>query len=251
MRLTILGAASVLACLSVPLTLGTPAAAQPVTTLAPGEALISVEAEGRALSRPDVMTITAGTVTTGATAAEAVAANAALAQRMIEAVRRSGIQPRDVRTRHFRVEPRFDERSDDGVGPDGRPPRIVGYVVQNSVEITLRDLADAEGLISRLFEAGANSVGGPSFSLADDRAARRAAERNAVEEARAEADNYAAAVGRRVGRLLRISDRRSWNDSPYDGGIVVTGSRIPATPIEPGEIETRAVVYVDFALAPQ
>ena len=229
-----------------------PAAAQPVPALAPGEALISVEAEGRALARPDVMTISAGTVTAGATAAEAVAANAALAQRLVQAVRQSGIEARDVRTANFRVEPRFDERSGpDGMGPGGRPPRIVGYVVQNMVEIRLRDLAGAENLVSRLFEAGANSVRGPVFSLSDDRSARRAAERNAVEEARAEADNYAAAVGRRVGRLLRISDRRSWTDTDRDGAIMVTGSRIPRTPIEPGEVETRAVVHVDFALAPQ
>ena len=229
-----------------------PAAAQPVMTLAPGEALISVEAEGRATSRPDVMTISAGTVTTGATAGEAVAANAALAQRLIQAVRQSGIEARDVRTTNFQVEPRFEGRSaPDGMGPSGRPPRIVGYVVQNVVEIRLRDLTGAENLIGRLFEAGANSVRGPVFSLSDDRSARRAAERNAVEEARAEADNYAAAVGRRVGRLLRISDRRAWTDPQSDGAIMVTGSRIPRTPIEAGEIETRAVVHVEFALAPQ
>lgn len=229
-----------------------PAAAQPVPTLAPGEALISVEAEGRAVARPDVMTISAGTVTTGATAPEAVAANAALAQRLVQAVRQSGIEARDVRTTSFHVEPRFEGRSDpDGLGVGGRAPRIVGYVVQNMVEIRLRELAGAENLVSRLFEAGANSVRGPVFSLSDDRASRRAAERNAIEEARAEADNYAAAVGRRVGRLLRISDRRTWTDTDMDGAIMVTGSRIPRTPVEPGEIETRAVVHVDFALAPQ
>lgn len=226
---------------------GAPATAQPVVALAQDEALLSVEAEGRTASRPDTMTITAGTVTTGATAAEAVAANAALAQRLVAAIRAAGIEARDVRTSHFEVRPTFEgERRS-----DGPPPRIVGYVVSNNLQVRLRDLRDAESLIGRLFEAGANSVRGPVFSLADDREARRAAERDAIAEARAEAENYAAALGRRVGRLLRVGDRRSWTERLTDGGIVVTGSRSPPTPIEPGEIETRAIVYVDFALVPR
>ena len=226
------------------------AAAQPAITLAPNEALLSVEAEGRFASRPDVMTISAGTVTTGATAAEAVAANAALAQRLVAAVRAAGIEPRDVRTSHFQVEPRFEggrNRGDEG----GLPPRIVGYVVTNGLSVRLRDLGNAETLIARLFEAGANSVRGPVFTLADDREARRSAERRAIEQARAEAENYAAAVGLRVGRLLRVSDRRAWSGTQSEQAIVVTGSSIRPTPIEPGEIETRAVVYVDFALVPR
>jgi uncharacterized protein YggE len=224
------------------------AVAQPSPTLAPGEALISVEAEGKVASRPDTMTIAAGTVTTGSTAEEAVNANAALAQRLIAAVRGSGIEGRDVRTSNFAVRPNFERReSRDEAGP---PPRITGYVVENHIEIRLRDLRNAQALIGRLFEAGANSVRGPTFSLSDDRQARREAERRAIEEARAEAENYAATIGRRLSRVLRIGDRRSWTE-PMTETIYVTGSRVMPTPIEPGEIETRAIVYIDFALAPQ
>jgi uncharacterized protein YggE len=228
--------------------LATAATAQPAMELAPGEALLSVQAEGRFATRPDTMTITAGAVTTGATAAEAVAANNVLAQRLIAAVRSGGIEPRDIRTSHFQVRPSFEGGRDE---QEGRPPRILGYVATNVIEVRLRDLENVQSLISRLFEAGANTVSGPRFTLADDRAARRAAERNAIEEARAEAENYAVAMGRRVGRLLRIADRRSWSETISDEGIVISGTRIPPTPLEPGELEVRAVVFVDFALAPQ
>lgn len=223
-----------------------PAMAQPSVALAPGEALLSVEAEGTYLSRPDVMTLNAGTVTTGATAIEAVAANAALAQRLIAAVRSTGVDARDLRTSSFRVTPRFRGNRDEADG-EARSPIILGYVVTNDVEIRLRELARAESLIAALFAAGANSVRGPRFSLSDERPARRAAERAAIAEARAEAENYAAAIGKRVGRLLRVGDRRT-SSASFSDAIVVTGSRGAATPIESGEIETQATVYVDFAL---
>lgn len=199
------------------------------------------------MSPPDTMTIFAGTVTTGATAPEAVAANASLAQRLIAAIRGSSVADRDVKTVAFNVRPSFENNRGEP-GPDGRPPRITGYVVTNQLEVRLRNLAGAEPLIGRLFEAGANSVRGPSFSLADDRSARRAAERAAIVEARAEAQNYAAAVGKRVGRIVRIGDRRTFTN-PASNEIIVMRSSIPEpTPVQPGEVATRAAVYVDFAL---
>lgn len=226
-------------------------AAQPAITLAPGEALLSVEATGVSRNRPDVMTMRAGAVTAAATAADAVAANAALAQRVLAAIRATGVADADVRTAGFRVRPEFEGTQDsERLGADGRPPRIRGYVVENSFEVRLRNLANAQRLITRLFEAGANSVQGPYFSLADDRAARRAAERDAIEQAREQAENYAAAIRRRLGRVLRISDRRSFTETGAEE-IVLRQANMPETPVEPGEVETRATVFVDFALAPQ
>jgi uncharacterized protein YggE len=247
MRLAILTALSALE-----LALAGPVAAQPVVTLAPGETLLNVEAEGEVQSRPDVMAISAGVVTTGATAAEAVPANATLAQRLIAAVHDAGIGARDVRTTNFHVEPRFEGGRREEDRDDTAPPRIIGYVVENTVSIELHDLSTARSVISHLFEAGANSVSGPTFGLSNDESARRAAERAAIAEARAKADNYAVSLGRRVGRVLRIGERQVWTESDNEGQtIMVTGNRIPATPIEPGEISTRARIYVDFALAPQ
>lgn len=229
------------------LTLGAvPAAAEPVLTMSAGEALLAVEAEGRYSSAPDQMTIYAGTVTTATTASEAVRANGVLAQRLNAAVREQGVAERDLRTSNFSVRPSFQfNRSEPG--PDGKPPLITGYVVTNQLKIRLRKLSDAEALIARLFEAGANSVQGPSFSLSDDKAARRAAERSAIAEARAEAENYASALGKRVGRLVRMGDRRTFTN-PESSEIVVMGSRLNRTPIEPGVVETRATVFVEFAL---
>jgi uncharacterized protein YggE len=229
------------------------AAAQPAVTLAPGETLLSIQADGSVRARPDTMTIAAGVVTTGATAGEAVAANSALAERLVATIRGAGIEARDVQTANFRVQPRFEGGRDrDSLAPDGRPPMIVGYVVENGLSVQLRDLGKAREIISRLFEAGANSVSGPRFSLSGDRAraAEQAAERAAIAEATAKAENYAAAMGRRVGRVLRVSERRAWTDTNFDG-IVVSGSRIAPTPIEPGEITTNATIFVDYALVPQ
>ena len=230
------------------------AAAQTVPiALAPGEVLLNVQAQGDHAARPDVMTITAGVVTTAASAREALSSNSALAARLVEAVRAHGIDPRDAKTAELSVQPRFEELSEDSAARaerEGRGPRILGYVASNKLELRLRDLARAPDLIDALFSAGANNVDGPRFSLTDPAPAERLARRAAVAAARAEADTYAEALGMRVSRVLRVSERGSFE---WEGNetIVVTGSRVTRPNIEPGELILRIQVWIDFAMVPR
>lgn len=229
------------------LLMASPVAAQPVVTLSSGESLLTVEAQGEVRSRPDMMILSAGAVTTGRTSQGALRANGELVSRLIDVVRRSGIEARDIRTTNLRVEPRFEPGEEERAYRESRPPRIVGYVAENRLEIRFRDLEGAAAIMESLFAAGANNVSGPSFSLQDPAPAQRAAERDAAEQARIEAENYAAAFGKRISRVIRISERRSWTENNGDA-VIVTGSRMGRTPIEPGELTTSATIYVDFAL---
>ncbi|MEA3010126.1 MAG: uncharacterized protein QOJ91_1818 [Sphingomonadales bacterium] len=230
------------------------AAAQAIPiALNPSEVLLNVEAEGSQKSRPDVMTITAGVVTVAPTAAKALSANSELAYRLVDVIRSKGVDPRDVRTTELSVDPQFEELSDEAqvrADREHRARRILGYVATNKLELRLRDLGKGPDLIDALFGAGANSVEGPEFSLADPAPAERLARRAAVEAARLEADTYAEALGMRVARVLRVSER---GDFESEGGndIVVTGSRIRRTPIEPGELTTRITVWIDYAMVPR
>ena len=195
------------------------------------------------------MTISAGAVTTGGTVREASQANAVLMNRLIEAIRSQGITPQDMRTVDMRIAARFDERDRERAGDEQRRPRIIGYVASNRLRVRLRDLNRASALLDALLAAGANDVSGPVFELSDPAPARRLARQRAVEEARREAEDYAAALGMRVTRVLRVSERGAGLGG--DNNIVVTGSRIMPTPLEPGEVETEVQVWVDFALAPR
>jgi hypothetical protein len=213
-----------------------------------GETLLEVEAIGEELSRPDVMTVDAGVVTVARTASAASRANAEVAQRLVEAIRALGVAPSDVRTQALRIAPQFERQDRAQEGPI--EPRIIGYVATNALEIRLRNLDRASEILDAMIAAGANRAGGPAFSLADDTAARRLARQRAVAEARAEAEDYATALGMRVARVLRVSER-SPGYRTDTSGIVVTGSRSRGTPIEPGEVRTEVRVWVDFTLVPR
>jgi uncharacterized protein YggE len=206
-------------------------------------ALLQIEAEGSVQVPPDVMTVQAGVVTTGATAAEALDRNNELAARMIAAVRTSNLRVAQLQTSNLSVNPQFAE--EDNRAAAG-PRRIIGYVSFNTLRVELAEVAQAGDLISLLFEAGANSIGGPTFTLRNPVPAQRRAEQVALAEARAEAENYAAALNMKVSRVVRVSDRRFADRT--DNSIVVTGSAIRPTPIEPDNLTLSATVNVEYVL---
>ena len=243
-----------------------PVSAQEVE-LAPGETLLQLSATGTADVKPDIATISAGITTTGKSAREAIDANSRVAAEIVSAMTRQGVAERDIRTQTINVSPQFAQpqtyqpipsrRSDPNVEMD-EGPRITGYIANNQVEVRIRDLDVAPELVDDLFEAGANNVYGPNFSLEDQAPAMRAARLDAVRNLQAQAAEYAAAFGKRIVRLTAVSDRGGSSGPVYRqvSGIVATGGGYPAAPpppppapMQPGELQVQASVWGDYILA--
>ncbi|MBU1755618.1 MAG: SIMPL domain-containing protein [Alphaproteobacteria bacterium] len=228
--------------------MGAPLAAQtemarPV--VAAEETILRVQGVGRIAAAPEVMTITVGVVTTGESAAAALDANNRKLAPVIAVLRDAGIPPEQIQTSGLSVDPQFADTRNATVD------RILGFRASGAVTVESRDLASAGDLVSALFDAGANSISGPEFAVAEENVERltRSAEAEALREARAQADATASALGMRVARVLLVSDSQV-QMSKGNGAIVVTGSRIARTPIEPGEITLEARYSLEFALEP-
>ena len=101
-------------------------AAPPVRTL-------NVNGTGQVFLSPDIAYIYIGVHTEEDTAAEAVAANNDETQQVIEALKKAGVDAKDIRTTNFSIWPNQQ------YSPDGQPTRS-SYVVDNSVFVTVRKL---------------------------------------------------------------------------------------------------------------
>ena len=209
------------------------------------ETILRVQGVGRIAAKPEVMTVTVGVVTTGESAAAALDANNRKLAPVIAVLREAGIPPAQIQSSDLSVEPQFADTR------NATLDRILGFRASSAVTVESRNLKDAGDLVSALFDAGANSISGPVFAVAEENLERltRRAEAEALREARAQADATASALGMRVARVLLVSD----SQIQFGGGsgyIVVTGSRIAQTPIEPGEITVQASYNLEFALVP-
>jgi len=236
-----------------------------VTPLGPDSALLSLSAEGRSLRTPDLAVFTAGVVSQGTTAAEAIAANSRAMDSVMAALRRAGIQPRDIQTSAISLQPRYNDPEREAqmrvrverqpyVPPVVEPRRIIGYEARNQVQVRVRRLGEMGRIIDTLIASGANEVHGPSFTLDEQQVAMDEARAQAVATGRQRAELYARAAGMRVGRLLSISEGGGFYPVQE---IFVTGRSLgaaapppppPPTPVSPGELALGVSVSMQFEL---
>ncbi|MGE0742585.1 MAG: SIMPL domain-containing protein [Hyphomonadaceae bacterium] len=202
--------------------------------------LLSVSAEGMSEARPDLATINLGVTTEGDTAQAALAANAQRMNALTQALRRAGVAERDIQTSNVSVYPQQ-------VYGEGQAPRITGYQANNSVTAKVRNIDNTGRVIDAAVSAGGNTVNGVSFSHADPDAQLDVARRNAIAEARRRAELYADALGLRVHRIVAVSEGGGYAP-PIPVMVERMAAQDAATPISPGQIETRVTVSVTFEL---
>lgn len=237
--------------LAVALSVAAPGVAQApaaTLTLQPNETLLEVDASGEAKGTPDEAGLSAELEVDGATPDQALAALNARAAKLADAARGAGVPDRSIHVTGLTVSRKF-KLDKDGDETD----QVIGYTASSRFELNHLTIPVASAAINALAGAGVTRLSGPDFGFSDADALRRKARADAVAKARAEADDYAAALGMKVARVLRVSERAT--GGAFEGAdIVVTGSRrgaIPPPVLLPGEQTISARVWIDYALVPR
>lgn len=211
------------------------AAPEPVRSL-------NVTGAGQASLTPDIAYIYIGVHTERPTASEAVTENNAQTETLIAALKKFGIEANDIRTTNFSIWPSQQ------YGPDGTITGTV-YMVDNTVYVTIRDLARLGDLLDAAVEAGANSVNSIQFDAADKEEALKAARADAVENARKQALELAEAAGVELGEIQSISYYDSTPYPMYDYGKGGGGGAVEsAVPIQPGQLTLTVTVTITYEL---
>jgi uncharacterized protein YggE len=233
-----LALAALLAAAAVP---AAPLAAQSQPTATISGTRLDVVATGEVSRVPDVAHINAGVVTTAPSATAALEQNARQMASVRQALRNAGIADRDIQTSSINLYPdyRHDER--------GGNPQIIGYRATNEVRIKFRDIKATGKILDALVAQGANQINGPMLAIDKPEQAMDEARVAALASARARAEIYARAAGKRVGKILSISET---------GGMAVPMARMRAqagmvadsTSIEPGEQSVSVSLAVSFEL---
>ena len=219
------------------------AQAEPVVPVIPANGtILDVSAQGIVTRVPDVATIRAGVVAQAPSAAAALAERSTRMTRVIAALRRAGVDPRDMATATVGLSPQYRYT-------DGQPPVITGYQATNTVSVRFRDIARAGGILDALVAAGANQIDGPDLSIDRPEAALDAARTDAVAKARARAELYAKAAGLRVRRIVSIAEGGVDNGGPRPPVVYARAAAADAaTQIAPGEKDLSVTINVRFLL---
>lgn len=225
-----------------------PAAAQQIKT-EEDRVVPTLTVNGRAEleKAADQLHLSLGVLTEGKEAQETVRENSRTMQRVIEAIERLGLSEDEYETRRFNISPRYDHRRQQATGG---MPEIIGYRVENSLLIKTTKLELVGRLIEVGTQAGANSIAGLSFGLADARQHRAEAIAEAVKNASADATALAEAAGVRLVRILSISlDGAASPPIPLRGERMMMAAAMEGgTPIQPGDVTVHANVTIVYEI---
>jgi uncharacterized protein YggE len=210
----------------------------------PGIRLLTVSGTGQVMLKPDIAYIYVGVHTEKPSAAEAVAENNANTQKLIDALKKAGVDANDIQTQNFSI------WQNSQFGPDGKPT-TTNYAVDNTVYLTVRKLENLGNLLDTAVKAGANNVNSIQFDLADKTKALSQARAEAVKAAKTQAGELADAAGVTLGDIQSIQ-YFDVTPSPIFQGKGMGGGGAAAAdlavPINPGQMQISATVTIAYEM---
>lgn len=217
----------------------TPAQAQQPQALP--QARIVVIGEGSVSVAPDYALIRGGVTTRGKTAKEAADANSKVMTAITAALANSGVEPKDIQTARFSVQPIY-------VQQPNADAKLSGFDVSNQVGVTIRQIGQVGAILDRLVTAGATDVGNIEFLHAEPSKALDQAREAAIADARRKAQLYAQAAGLSLGGVVWITEDLTYAPPSPMGAMRLAGAAA-RVPIASGEDMLQARVTVGFDLA--
>lgn len=220
--------------------LAAPAAAA-VQVTSPGP-VVELTVSESVEAAPDLVTVSAGVTTEAPTAVEAMRANAQAMTAVIARIKALGVPERDIQTVGINLGATFD------FDQTARRQVFRGYQASNRVSVKLRDIDRTGEVLDALVAAGATDLSGPTWSIADDTAARAQARRQALDTARAQALEYAKASGYSDVRVLEISESVGAQPPMPFARAALAEASLASTPTQPGMVEAGVTVRVTYEM---
>jgi len=227
------------------------------------ERVFSVSAEGEVVSIPDIGRFTFSVLTEGGkNASEVQTANTEASNKVVEYLKAQGVAKEDIKSTGYYINPRYqyyncrpvpfiESSGISAVSEACPPPGIVGYTVEHTLSVKVRDLEKAGSLVGGVVTNGANTVSELTFEVDDPTQPRQAAIEEAVTKARTKAEATAKAGHFRLGRLVSINTSEQPYAVPYYAeyggkGGADTASVSPA--VEPGSQNITVTVYLTYEI---
>lgn len=224
----------------------------------------AVSGEGKAVGIPDVARFTFSVITEGGKRiADLQRENTEKMNRIINFIKSNGVESKDIRTENYNLTPRYQNfdcisipmTTPYGEPAQGRtcpPPEIVGYTINQTALVKVRDFDKIGALLSGAVDNGANSVSQLAFEIDDPANVENQARAEAISQAKEKAKAMADAGDFRLGKLLSIEE--GYSPPMYDAMSKAVSFEapealpLPAPTIEAGSQEVRVNVMLRYEI---
>ncbi len=207
---------------------------------------IWVSGEGEITVTPDIATLYLGIEAKADTVAEAQSQASAAMAAIMDALTDSGVDEDDIQTQYFSInqDTRWDSDDNEEV--------VIGYEVNNTVSVTIREIDSVGAIIDAVAEAGGDltRINNIAFSIDDPSEYYEEIRKDAMADAKAKAEQLAELAGIELGAPTYISEGSIYTPVDYRGLDMMAPVVIEAasTSISPGELELTLTVQVAYAI---
>ncbi len=157
---------------------------------------ITVSGQAAMAVRPDKVDVSATVSTAAKTTAEALDANNQRVTAVLAGLKADGIAAKDIRTSGFTIAPQHPQNND---------LVTTGYIVTNSIAVTLPATEYSGKIVDRLVRLGATAIDNVNFYAQNNAALEDAVREKAAVNARVRAEHIAKALGARLVRVATVA----------------------------------------------
>lgn len=159
---------------------------------------LAVVGEGKVDVTPDTVYIDAGvSVSNVPTADEAQKAISEINNKIIAAMKKLGLEEKDISTSNYSVSPNYSYKRDE-------EKKITGYNGSATLTIKVKDKDLASKVIVEATNAGANRIHGARFVVDKPEKYREEARNKAIQNAKDQAQKLAKTLGIKLGKVVNI-----------------------------------------------
>jgi uncharacterized protein YggE len=210
---------------------------------------IWVSGNGKVTVTPDVALLSLGIEVQKESVAEAQAAATEAMNNVIAALKDNGVKEEDIQTQQYNI--RKISEWEKPIYDDGDVEEIIGYQVTNIVTAKVRDIDTVGAVIDAAAAAGGDytRIDSIGFTVDDPQPYYEEARAQAVEYAKAKAEQLAELSGVTLGKPTYISES-SYYSPNYVRSDMALEAGVPAaeTSISPGELEITASVQIAYSI---
>jgi hypothetical protein len=216
--------------------------------------VITVSGTGDIYSKPDLALIDFSVVNQASTVGQAMQDNTDKMNKVIEAMKAKGVDPKDLKTTSFNISPQYQyvypPLSEISLYPYPPGKRVLsGYEVNQSLEVKIRDLAKTGDIIQAATDSGANEVGSLVFTIENQDGVKQQARTQAINEAKNKAKELAGELGVKLVKITGFSENYYY---PYDSMLnergMAGGAGASAPSIQTGENKTSVTVSLTYEI---
>ncbi|MBX4201254.1 SIMPL domain-containing protein [Candidatus Parcubacteria bacterium] len=221
---------------------------------------IQVSGQGRAFGKPDVATVSFGVTTQALKSQDAVNKNNEAMNKIITAIKASGVEDKDIQTIAYNLSPQYDypriltPSKPNSAGTVSSPTYVQGgrvfsgYSLNQQVMVKIRSFDKISEVLDKATSNGATDVSDLQFKIDDPEKVQAEARAMAIEDAQAKLKDITHQSGLRAGKLVNISE--GYNNYPmpsYAPGAEFSKDAANVAPtIASGQQEVNSTVTLTY-----